>query len=127
MSTCLPQSIPILGQIDIHFRFRPECLCPGTADLAFQANIPPVCLRVNSPSTNSTLNLGGNKSASTVAFPNEPESVIVSRNSHFFSLVGELLVRESNLLWSCPRLENSEFQSKVSRLSITRHERWFCR
>jgi hypothetical protein len=88
VGTGLPQSVPIFSQVHVHFGLRPERFDPAQTSSAFQANVAPLAVRINSPPAMRAFNINGNESVFAVTFPNESKTIIVSRDFHFFSVEG---------------------------------------
>lgn len=82
MSARPPQLVPILSQVNVHVGLRPEAFYPRTATETFQADVPPVDLRIDPPAAIQAFNITRTKSTFTVTFRDKSKAIIVSRNFH---------------------------------------------
>jgi hypothetical protein len=92
MSTRLPQQVPLLRHINVQLGFRPECFDGGATANAFQAYFISLVVRVDAAATAKALNIASDKTGFRSAFSDEPESVVISRDSHFSLLFTQIAV-----------------------------------
>lgn len=83
MTTCLPQQVPLFRHINVQLGFRPEFLDRGAAADAFQSYFMFLMVRVDAAAAADAFNIASDKAGFRRTFSNEPESVVISGNSHF--------------------------------------------
>jgi uncharacterized protein CbrC (UPF0167 family) len=78
VSTRPPQLVPLFRHINVQVDFRPECLDGGSAAGAFQAYFMSLMVRVDAAAAAQAFNFASDKTGLRSAFPDEPESVLIS-------------------------------------------------